>query len=39
MDAKAMEQQTIARLKQLIAQEVRNGCFLSLAPSALAGSP
>jgi hypothetical protein len=27
MDAKAMEQQAISRLKQLIAQEVRNGCF------------
>ena len=26
-DAKAMEQQAIQRLKELIAQEVRNGCF------------
>jgi len=26
-DAKVMEQQAISRLKQLIAQEVRNGCF------------
>jgi len=26
-DAKAMEQQAIQRLKQLVAQEVRNGCF------------
>jgi hypothetical protein len=27
MDAKALEQQAIQRLKELIAQEVRNGCF------------
>ncbi|MDA1039362.1 MAG: hypothetical protein O3A37_03600 [Planctomycetota bacterium] len=26
-DAKAMEEQAISRLKQLITQEVRNGCF------------
>jgi hypothetical protein len=26
-DAKAMEQQAISRLKELVAQEVRNGCF------------
>ena len=26
-DAKAMEQQAIQRLKELIAQEVRNDCF------------
>ena len=26
-DAKALEEQAISRLKQLIAQEVRNGCF------------
>jgi hypothetical protein len=27
MDAKAMDQEAISRLKQLIAQEVRGGCF------------
>jgi len=27
MDAKALEQQAIQRLKELIAQEVHNGCF------------
>ncbi len=27
MDAKAMDQQAISRLKRLISQEVRNGCF------------
>jgi hypothetical protein len=26
-DAKAVEEQAISRLKQLITQEVRNGCF------------
>jgi hypothetical protein len=26
-DAKALEQQAIQRLKELITQEVRNGCF------------
>ena len=26
-DAKVLEQQAICRLKQLITQEVRNGCF------------
>lgn len=27
VDAKAMEQQAVTRLKRLIAQEVANGCF------------
>ena len=27
MDAKAMEQQAIARLKQFVAKKVQNGCF------------
>jgi hypothetical protein len=27
MDAKALDQQAISRLKQLVSQEVRNGCF------------